>query len=248
MDPYESQRFLRADLWSEFRTRESDQCKGIPAPPVQKPAPAGAELIDLIAAKDLTVGTMPLIDVINKRRSRRSFEDDPLTLEELSFLLWVTQGVQRVVRDGVATLRAVPSGGARHPFETYLWVNTIEGLDPGLYRYLPVDHKLCVIRRDGAMASKVVDACAGQKFAGEAAVTFFWTAIPYRTEWRYSIVSPKLIAQDSGHLCQNLYLAAESIDAGTCGIGAYDQAVADELIGVDGHDEFVVYIAPVGRV
>ena len=147
MDPYESQRFLRADLWSEFRTRESDQSKGIPAPPVQKPAPAGAELIDLIAAKDLTVGTMPLIDVINKRRSRRSFEDDPLTLEELSFLLWVTQGVQRVVRDGVATLRAVPSGGARHPFETYLWVNTIEGLDPGLYRYLPVDHKLCVLDR-----------------------------------------------------------------------------------------------------
>jgi SagB-type dehydrogenase family enzyme len=77
-------------------------------------------------------------------------------------------------------------------------------------------------------------------------VLFFWTAIPYRSEWRYAAASHKLIALDAGHLCQNLYLACEAIGAGTCAIGAYDQALCDELLGVDGVDELTVYAAPVG--
>jgi SagB-type dehydrogenase family enzyme len=81
-----------------------------------------------------------------------------------------------------------------------------------------------------------------------SAVVFLWTAIPYRTEWRYTIVAPKLIAQESGHICQNLYLACEAIGAGTCAVGAYDQKKMDELLGVDGEDEFTIYVAPVGKV
>ena len=83
---------------------------------------------------------------------------------------------------------------------------------------------------------------------GKGAATFVWTVLPYRTEWRYAFLSPKIIAQDAGHLCQNLYLACEAIGAGTCGIDAYDQAELDTLLGVDGCDEYAVYAAPVGRV
>ena len=97
------------------------------------------------------------------------------------------------------------------------------------------------------MMDKLIAACHKQKFAGESAVTFVWTAIPYRTEWRYVLNAPKLIAQDSGHLCQNLYLAVEAINAGTCGIGAYIQEEMDKIIGVDGENELVVYLAPVGK-
>jgi len=79
-------------------------------------------------------------------------------------------------------------------------------------------------------------------------VVFIWTAVPYRTEWRYGPVSPKLVALDAGHACQNLYLAVEAIGAGTCAIGAYDQELSDAMCGVDGRDEFVVYMAPVGRL
>jgi SagB-type dehydrogenase family enzyme len=79
-------------------------------------------------------------------------------------------------------------------------------------------------------------------------VVFIWTAIPYRTEWRYGPVSPKLIALDAGHACQNLYLAVEAVGAGTCGIGAYDQELSDRMCGVDGRDEVVIYMAPVGKV
>jgi SagB-type dehydrogenase family enzyme len=239
--------WLKATDWSLWRTVESDQKKRIPPPPQEKPAPQGAPRVDLVSPDALTLGRAPLIDVIRQRRSRRAFSDAALSLEELSFLLWATQGVRGTRGDGF-TMRTVPSGGARHPFETYLWVNRVEGLAAGLYRYLPLEHQLCLLRADDALAEQVVAACSGQSFAGAGAVTFFWTAIPYRTEWRYNVVASKIIAQDSGHLCQNLYLAAEAIGAGTCAIGAYDQTRADALLGVDGEDEFVIYIAPVGKV
>jgi SagB-type dehydrogenase family enzyme len=69
-----------------------------------------------------------------------------------------------------------------------------------------------------------------------------------RTEWRYAEASCKVIALYVGHLCQNLYLACEAIGAGTCVIAAYNQQLCDELVGVDGSEEFGVYLAPVGKV
>lgn len=202
-------------------------------------------MIDLVPRSEFSVGREPIIDVIDRRRSRRQFVASPLSLEELSYLLWATQGVYEV---GVRTKRNVPSGGSRHPFETYLAVFNVEGVASGLYRYLPLDYKLVLVGNDDALSERVIEASLNQTFVGQGAVTFIWTAVPYRTEWRYDILSHKTIAQDSGHLCQNLYLAAESIGSGTCAIGAYDQSLADQLVGVDGDDEFVVYLAPVGKI
>jgi nitroreductase len=79
-------------------------------------------------------------------------------------------------------------------------------------------------------------------------VDFFWSCIPYRSEWRYLHEAHRVMLLDAGHLCQNLYLAVEAISCGCVAIGAYDQSRADELIGVDGVDEFTVYLAAVGRV
>ena len=242
--------FLKADRWAEWRSAVTDQKKGAPAPPVQKPYPAGATLVDLVAPDKLTVGRAPLIDVIGQRRSRRQFSGASISLEELSFLLWATQGVSKTVTDGgriIRTLRTVPSGGARHPFETYLLVIRVEGVQPGLYRYLPLEHKLCLLRVDPDLVQQVHEASSRQ-YVLDSAVVFLWTAIPYRTEWRYGFLAPKIIAQDAGHLCQNLYLAAEAIGAGTCALDAYDQRAADAVLGLDGEEEFTVYMAPVGKV
>ena len=236
--------FLKGDLWKRFDTFESDQRRGVPAPAAQKPYPVDTRPVDLVAPERFTVGKTPLIDVIARRKSSRKFLPDRLSLEELSFLAWATQGV----RGPSEKLRTVPSAGARHPFETYLIVNAVEGIEAGLYRYLPIDHKLVPVRRDVPDADRVTEACRGQKFCADCAVLFAWTALPYRTEWRYDIISHKMIALDAGHLCQNLYLACTAIGAGTCGIGAYDHAQFDELLGVDGKDEFTVYLAPVGKV
>ena len=249
MDSIElGRKFLEAGPWGNWQGLERDQQRGIPAPPIEKPWPAEATLIPLVAPHDFSLGEMPLREVIGRRESRRKYAPLPLTLEELSFLLWATQGVKDVVGGGAAVRRTVPSGGSRHPFETYLAIHRVEGLAPGLYRYLSVAHKLCLLREDPAISRKAAEACRKQSFIGEAAVVFMWTAIPYRMEWRYSVLSPKIIALDAGHVCQNLYLASESIDAGTCAIGAYIQSEVDALLGVDGKDELTVYAAAVGKL
>jgi len=142
----------------------------------------------------------------------------------------------------------VPSAGARHPLETYLCVFNIDGLDVGFYRYLPLEHQLLFEFNEKDASEKISGATFGQSFIGKAAVTFIWTAIPYRMEWRYGLAAHRVIALDAGHVCQNLYLACEAIGAGTCAIAAYNQEAMDQLLRIDGEDEFTIYLAPVGKV
>lgn len=241
-------RNILKSLSLEDKEYESHQRKGVPPPPLEKPFPEDAPLIDLVKPDATNLGSMPLMKAIRQRESRRKYTKEALTLEELSFLLYATQGVKEVDRNRVWTRRTVPSGGARHPIETYLIVNRVEGLAPGVYRYLPLEHKLLLVTSEAPSAKKVSDACWEQAFVGQAAVVFIWTAIPYRAEWRYSVVAYKDIAVEAGHVCQNLYLACESIEAGTCAILAYEQEAVDDLIGVDGEEEFTVYLAPVGKL
>jgi len=241
-------RYLRADDWDNFSELGTDQQKKKPHPPVEKPYHPGAITFDLIPHDEINLGTMPLVEAINKRKSQRKFTDESLTLEELSYLLWTTQGIHEVRSSGVNSLRTVPSGGARHPFETYLIVFRVEGLEQGLYRYSAVENKLIHIPTMTISPDDVAKGCQNQGFVGKAAVVFVWSTIPYRCEWRYGPLAAKMIAQDSGHVCQNLYLAATSIGAGTCALGAYDQNAIDKIIDLDGETEFVVYVAPVGKI
>jgi SagB-type dehydrogenase family enzyme len=232
--------------------KDTAESRGIPAPPIQQPYPNDAKLIDLVRPENIKVGNAPLAKVINQRRSRREYTNDSLSNEELSFLLWSTQGISKIEKDAEGKIthhfRTVPSGGAKHPFETYLIINRVEGIKPGLYRFLPVEHKLLVIHETEDLPQKIVNACYGQKHPGEAAVVFIWSVIPFRTEWHYGHIAHKLIAIDAGHLCQNLYLSAESIGAGTCAMLGYNQNKLDKLIEVDGEDEFAFYLAPVGKI
>lgn len=238
---------LRSDRWLEWSTLETDQKKKLPPLPAQKPYAAGARLFDLVSPANLSLGTMPLVEAIRRRRSHRKYGDEPLTLEELSFLLWATQGVDSVIEDTQASRRTVPSGGGRHPFETYILANHVEGLPPALYRYLPLDHKL-VLEQEGPDLVNSIHEGLRRQYVKDSAVVFLWTAIPYRSEWRYSVVAHKVIALDAGHVCQNLYLAAGAIGAGMCAIAAYDQKTLDAALRVDGQDEFAVYAATLGKL
>jgi SagB-type dehydrogenase family enzyme len=240
--------FLTDRIREEVNFRTTAQSRGEAPPPVQKPPAPDSRLVALPSEINANIASIDLATAIDRRKSRRRFLADPLTLQELAFLLWAAQGV-RALQHEAAVLRTVPSAGCRHPFETYLVVQRVTGLDSGIYRYLPLDHALVLERTAGAdIAERLTAATHGQRFAGEAAVAFIWTALPARTEWRYAEASYKVIAIDAGHVCQNLYLACEAIGAGACAIAAYSQDLMDELIGVDGYDEFVIYMAPVGKV
>jgi len=239
--------FLKDSLRKVVNFSQTDQNRGVAPPPIEKPYAQEAKRIDLPKYDQFKdIGKIELETAIRNRESRRAYSDQPLSLEELSFLLWATQGIKQKLDPGHA-LRTVPSAGCRHALETYLCVLNIEGLNQGIYRYLPLEHQLLFEFTEENLERKIVQAILGQRYPGEAAVTFIWTTIPYRMEWRYDIVAHKVIAIDAGHACQNLYLACEAIGAGTCAIAAYDQERMDEFLRIDGQDEFTIYLASVGK-
>ena len=244
----QSRYFLKDSVRKTIDFSQTDQNRGVDVPPIEKPYPSDALLIDLPKPGDWKgIGKTDLATAIGNRQSRRTFRNRPLMLDEVSFLLWATQGVRGEVIGGHAN-RTVPSAGCRHALETYLAVLHVEGLNCGIYRYLPLSHRLLYEFSEEQLARKVVDAVFGQPYPGNAALTFIWTAIPYRMEWRYGLAAHRVIAIDAGHVCQNLYLACEAIGAGTCAIAAYDQEALDRLLRVDGEEEFAIYLAPVGRI
>lgn len=240
--------FLKDDVRRGVDFRATAQSCGIEPPPLEKPFPPDAERVTLPALASLRgIASTTVYDAIAARESRREFSAGSLGLDELAFLLWATQGIQGRLGK-IAARRTVPSAGCRHAFETYLVVSRVADLEPALYRYLPFEHELQVVRRPAPSRAEVAAAAHGQRFVAEAAVVFFWTAIPSRMEWRYGEASYKVLAVDAGHVCQNLYLGCECIGAGTCAVGAYRQDLCDRLLGIDGEEEFAVYLAPVGKL
>jgi SagB-type dehydrogenase family enzyme len=241
--------FLKDTIRKSIDFRNTDQHKGVPAPPVEKPYDSNARRIELSKSDQWTqnIDKKDLFSAMSNRRSRRKFTSNELCVDELAFLLWATQGIRRPAGGNLA-YRTVPSAGARHSFETYLFVMRVEGIQQGLYRYLPVSNELLFVAEVENMEMRLARACLGQSFVAKGAVTFVWTTIPYRMEWRYSLAAHRVILIDAGHVCQNLYLACEAIAAGTCAVAAYDQELLDKLLNIDGMDEFSVYLAPVGKI
>ncbi len=227
---------------------QSDERKGVAAPPLQKPYDEKTStLIDLPDPGETRLVQTDIRALIGQRRSRRTYADSAIPLVSLSYLLWATQGVYAIPKHRIWSLRSVPSAGARHPYETYLHVSRVSGLAPGLYRYLPLSHQLLSLGTRDALREELFVLTDGEDFVADAPVTFIWSCIPYRGEWRYHTMSHKSMLLDAGHICQNLALAAESMGYGSCSIGGYWQEGADRFIGVDGQDEYVVYMASVGK-
>lgn len=236
--------------YREAAPESSDQQKGVPLPPAEKSA-GSAELVKLPDPFKIKLRKSSITDCIRDRKSTRSFDDSPLSLGELSYLLWASQGIKQEEGKQLAhhaLKRTVPSAGSRHPFETYVIAQNIAGLERGLYRYIASMNSLAVVENTPVSQATVAEALCGQAFCAKAPALFVWTAIPYRTAWRYGLkMSMKVILLDAGHVGQNLHLACEALGLATCMIGAYFQALVDKLVKADGKDEFSIYMAPVGK-
>ncbi len=224
----------------------SAQSRGRPQPPLELEIYKGGELIELPAPESLDLRAVDLRQAIERRRSVRRYSRTPLTMEELSFLLWCTQGIKEVI-PGSATFRTVPSAGARHALETYLLINNVDTLASGLYWYSALRHGLILVDDGDRLADQLVRACLGQRFVAQSAGTFIWTASSYRMTWRYSERGYRYFFLDAGHVCQNLYLAAEAIDCGVCAIGAFSDDAVNEFLRIDGEEQFSLYLATVGK-
>lgn len=230
---------------------ESDQMLRRPQPPLVK-----AAVSDRRVALPRQFAALPLerdlVKIIFQRRSSRVYTQEAMDLLTLSFLLWSTQGVKEIRGNNYATLRTVPSGGARHPFETYLYIQNVTGLPAGLYHYLPMEHALEPL--DGPdpggedIRQALTDALCGQAWALKANAIFFYSVVPYRAEWRYAFDAHRVMMMDAGHVTENLYLACSALHLGTCAIAAVDTPAGSALFGLDGQEEYIFYAAPVGTI
>lgn len=241
--------FLKAS-WQKVAETTSDQRRGLPPPPFTSPVPENAELIQLPEADRLDLGKKPFSECVAERQSRRKFSPKAISLDELAWLLWASAGIK--LAKSKYAFRTVPSAGCRHPIDTIIYARNIDGLPSGIYRYIAEKHALARILGDaGSDAGSDADAVMDRAIHGQlwnCAALFVWTAIPYRMEWRYTVASPKLVALDAGHICQAHYYACEALGLGTCAVGSYDQKLLDSCLGIDGVDEFAVYLAPVGKI
>ena len=224
---------------------DSSQERGEKQPSLQVSYEHLSEIIDLPDIESIYINDINLRDAIEKRRSLRLYSGDSLTIEELTYLLWCTQGVKESTSQ--RTVRNVPSAGARHCLETYLLINNVESIRKGLYRYLALENKLAIISLEDNIEDKITNACLGQKMVKTGAVTFIWVAISERMTWRYGERGYRYMYLDAGHVCQNLYLAAENINSGACAIAAYEDDELNKILSIDGEEQFVIYLASLGK-
>lgn len=187
---------------------------------------------------------MSLGEALSSRRSVREFSPGPVTLEQLSFLLWASTGLQRKERG--YEYRTAPSAGALYPIETYVVVNKVEGVGKGLYHYGIREHLLEGLR-NGDLSVEVAKAALDQEVCYHAAAVFVFSAVFQRSTWKYRQRGYRYIYLDAGHIGENLYLAATAEGLGACGIGALYDDELNELLGVDGVGESAIYMAAVGR-
>jgi SagB-type dehydrogenase family enzyme len=182
---------------------------------------------------------------LTRRRSERDTTAEPLSLNELSTLLWAAQGV--TARVGIHLLRTAPSAGALYPFETYLYVDHVEDIPQGVYHFDVASFALELLK-GGNFNRDMTAACLGQPVVRRAAVVFIWTAMMLRCMVKYRDRALRYIPMDLGHVCQNVQLAATALDLGSCPIGAFFDDDINQLLEVDGEDETVLYLVTAGKL
>jgi SagB-type dehydrogenase family enzyme len=180
---------------------------------------------------------------VAQRRSRRHYQERPLTRDELAGLLWATQGITGMA--GKFHYRAAPSAGALYPVETYLAVHRVEGLEPGVWHFRAPDFSLELLQECDCRQA-LVGAGLSQGFLGTAGAVFIWTGVLNRAMWKYRERAIRYLFLDAGHICQNLMLAATALNLGVCPVGAFFDAEVERLVQVDGREEVALYLAAVG--
>lgn len=181
----------------------------------------------------------PLFQLLLKRKSVRRFKKEPLKLEEVSKILWATYGLVDKKR------RVVPSAGATYPVEVFMLARDIEGLRPGIYRYIEQEQSLVMVK-EGDYSRDLARACLDQSWVEQAPVNVIVVAQYRKTTNWYGERGLRYIYMEAGHIGQNIYLAATEAGLGTVAIGAfYDEEVA-ELLGL-GKEYLVLYIFPLGK-
>lgn len=189
-------------------------------------------------------GFMSMEEAVAKRRSIRAYTPEPLSLEEVSQLLWAAQGIT----DPASGKRAAPSAGMTYPLEIYLAIGEegVKDLPRGVYNYIPQKHSITKILDDD-VRYPLQEAALRQTWVGEAPITIIVAAIYERTTVRYGDRGMRYVYIEVGHVAENVFLQAVALNLGTVPIGAFTDDDVQKVLGLP-KEVKPIYIMPVGRV
>jgi len=188
-------------------------------------------------------------ELLLRRRTKRWFVPHPLSLDQLSTLLFFSWGMTASRKTSIdeRILRTSPSGGCRHPIEVYALIHNVSGLNPGIYHYSVRRHGLELLV-EKPIGADFVRFCSGQKWVENAAVMFVMTALFERTMWRYRFPRAYRVVQiEAGHLGQTLQLAATALRVDSFVTAALQDSLIERELGLDGVRESVIYCAAAGK-
>ena len=186
-------------------------------------------------------GAVTLEESLGARRSVRAYSDAPLTLAQLSQLLWAAQGVTDKERGG----RAAPSAGALYPLEIVVAAGHVEGLEPGIYRYRPAWHAL-ERAAAGDRRGELAAAALGQDWMADAPVIVGIAGVYERTTRKYGQRGERYVHMETGHAAQNLCLQAQALGLAACMVGAFADGAVQQVLQL-ASSEKPLALLPVGR-
>lgn len=189
----------------------------------------------------LTSGGMSLTEALVLRRSDRSYSQEPLSLSDVSQLLWSAQGVTNE-----RGFRTAPSAGATFPLEMYVMINNVSGMERGVYHYDPFGNTLEVVLSEDVSAA-LARASLSQSMISEGSIVLIFGAVFERTESRYGERGERYVYNEIGHASQNVHLQAAAMKLGTVVIGAYRDEEVENILQL-GDEIRVLYMMPVGKL
>lgn len=195
--------------------------------------------------KPLEKSGVDVLESIRSRRSRRRYSREPLTLTEVSTLLYYTVGITGRAWWG-GPRRVYPSAGGLQPVEAYLLASRVENLNPGLYHYNPGEHSLELLA-SGDYGRELERIALDQEHVGEAPANIILTIAYRRTASKYGLRAYRYAHLDTGFAAQNIYLVAEALNLATVAVGAFYDKELCNLLNIDCEEEIPALIFPVGR-
>ena len=226
-----------------FNTLEPEEESWVGPPFKEYP---GVPAIQLPAPRDLSLS---LNEAIRRRVSCRSFNSSPLTLEELSTILSVGNGVEGVVHLGAKEHleRPMPSGGGLYPLEFYVIVRQVESLTPGIYHYAPLMHELEQLKLVELSNSFISQLFMDQSYLTGAGAILLITAVLERSMHKYGDRGYRYILLEAGHAAQNMCLAVTSLDLGALPVGGFFDSYVAKLLELNQEHEAILYALAFGR-
>lgn len=195
----------------------------------------------IILPKPLFMGKISTEEALKRRRSIREYQDKPLTVQEISQLLWAAQGIT-----GEYSIRTAPSAGALYPIEIYLVAGRVDGLAAGIYRYHPKGHELLKVA-EGDKRGELYLASLRQESLRDGAASVVIAAVYRRTTRKYGERGIMYVHYEVGGIAENIYLQSVSLDIGTVFLGAFDDEMVKKIVNMaEGEDPLA--IMPLGRI